>query len=75
MPLSPGSANRAEAMGKENETPDPDLKAVVMSDTTVPVLPLLTASFLITDMMSSLMCSSPEEEKTDGLTDQLYVLW
>lgn len=50
-------------MGREDETPDPDLRAVVTSDTTVPVLPLLTAGFLILDVKSSLLFSSPEEER------------
>ncbi|KAM7321991.1 hypothetical protein ACRRTK_018832 [Alexandromys fortis] len=48
-------------MGREDKTADPDLRAEVTSDTTVPVLPLLTTGFLIVDMMSSLLCSSPEE--------------
>ena len=62
-------------MGREDETPDSDLRAMVTSDNHCACAPLLTSGFLIADMMSSLLCLSRDEEKTDGLTNQLYVPW
>lgn len=56
-------------MGREDKTADPDLRAVVTSDLTVPVLPLLTAGFLIVDMMSSLLCSHLKKGEDWWLTD------